>query len=969
MMYEGLQMDIFINQMKKLLSSIVVKRSVEAKRYDTASITRAADEYLMVRGGLDEFTSYVNFDVEVYESLGISGALMSAYMEDKEKIPYALRGAIVRAQRQFILSNYVEKNDYYRCLAGLPDMKDKDFLYAPANRYDIPTNVPVHQLNISEISRLQTSGMLAKMIKDNPTKNYLRHLGSDSISYYDARRALNYEILFIGTTNPENIGLDFKKFYAMAREYFMSSLYNPNLQMTYKYYDNFIGFSIIVMAIERLFCSVFKQGITRDFYDTQLIRYLFDSYSIPYLEELTLSQMKLLAKNLNIFLNLKSSNKVIFDIVKIFGFSNIDIYKYFLVKTPKIDSVTKLPIQATKKVLGMDGTMVEKPDYDRMFDLYFQKVNLKADDTSAAMEDKAERVSYHTLVDGDIYWVDDEEVRTKMYEAKYNYIETKYLSMDVIFRLTEIMYEICHTFRMIIDNRDEFAKVTVHLPRISNKNHDLFSVVVFICAAFCKKYRFKGEIPLNPTGITTVLGFNFKRDLPKLAREIEADKNLDNSMIRYLINTGVNNARDVDRIYRNIRDLKNFITSQAIKTTDIDVYHAYQKLYKSILVTEDIDKIYAKSDGVPAKTWGELLENINPELALFLSEIDGSDSANLDEVMRTCLYQIENLSEAFKYLHNAANSNTLFSALIRLITFFKSYTVDFAFAGVRYTFDDRYLNLIKILDEHNMEIHGEFSDNLHALYADVISRAEINLNESASFNMRDVVKSFRYVDSRTHLVLKDSAIKDGNLRTLIEKQVSSYLKFLYTDTLAEYNVKLSKEDRFHIREVARAFRYISAKTKMHIHDNLDDDHLIQNIIGAKSNLNMLYKDGLSEAKSSMEKFDKVVFKEILATMRYVPLKERLKVIDGLMKDKGISNEVLMSVSGYLHMVYGDIISKVSAKSNIQTRVVLGGTDSIDVTIKGKKSKVKLRDKLFIESTISPRTKLNIKTKVKTTYSA
>ena len=156
---------------------------------------------------------------------------------------------------------------------------------------------------------------------------------------------------------------------------------------------------------------------------------------------------------------------------------------------------------------------------------------------------------------------------------------------------------------------------------------------------------------------------------------------------------------------------------------------------------------------------------------------------------------------------------------------------------------------------------------------------------------------------------------------------------------------------------------------MHIHDNLDDDHLIQNIIGVKSNLNMLYKDGLSEAKSSMEKFDKVVFKEILATMRYVPLKERLKVIDGLMKDRGISNEVLMSVSGYLHMVYGDIISKVSAKSNIQTRVVLGGTDSIDVTIKGKKSKVKLRDKLFIESTVYPRTKLNIKSKVKTTYSA
>ena len=752
---------------------------------------------------MDDFSSYVNFYPEVYEAAGITGTLRSQYLADKDKIPYAIRDSIIRLQREYILNHYEEKNDYYRNLNGLPPYgtKPSEFIYVPENRYEIDSTTPIHLLDASNIARLRSSGLMKKIIAEHPGKDYLNHL-VNRIDVYTARKAMNYDLLYIDASNPENIGLEFRKFYSNAREYFMNAIYNTNLASSYKYYDNFIGFSIVIMAVQRLMGSVFQQGITRDFYDTQLIRYLFDSYSIPYIEEMTLDQMKILAKNLNIFLSIKSSTKVLFDLCSIFGFSNVNIYKYLLVKDHIRDAVTGQPVFADKTIAHEDGTYEVKPDYEKMFEVYFQKVNVKSRDVNTALEDKANKVSYNAMTSGDIYWVNDEKLREKIYEANLNHIESKYISMDIMFKITEMMYEICHTFRMIIDNNKEFRRIKISVPRLSSRQQDLYSIIIFLCAIWCKRYKFTGEIPLKPASIAYVYGFNFHTDLQKIINDIYESKYIDKSVVKYLINFTVTSNRDVDRIYGNIKDLKDFIVEQMAETKDIEVYRAYKALYNSVLVVEDKKEVYQKTDGTYAQTWIELLESVNPELYTFLDLYDMSDDKAVVALMEHILYRLEDLSSRFKYLHTAVESNALFSVLIKLVKFFKSYTVDLSAAGILYLFDDRYFNMLKILDGISFDVEKPLETHLKALYMDMIESMRIKIPKEDKLKLYDwyLMYVLKFVDE--YIPLRDKlnlteVLADVN-SSILDQYADNYDEVI--DVICKESIRLDQKMDTFIKE-------------------------------------------------------------------------------------------------------------------------------------------------------------------------
>lgn len=789
-MYEGLQMDIFIKELKLLLDSVVIKRNKLADTYETLEMTKNAGMYLMVVEGMDDFTSYVNFDSDVYTAAGVSDVLKSEYMADKTKIPYGLRDALVTLERQYILTNYVEKNNYYRMLNGLPDYGDTDYVYVPTNDYDISTTVPIHQLDTTNMARLMNSGLLTSIIAANPTKTYLNYIGDYSITIYKSRKALNYELLYCITTDPDNITADFKKFYTNAREYYMNAIYNTNLATTYTYYDNFIGFCIIIMSIQRLCASIFKQGITRDFYDTQLIRYLFDSYNIPYIEEMTLDQMKTMAKNLNIFLSMKSTTKVLFDLCSIFGFTNVNIYKYLLVRDHVTDSVTGKPIFPTKTTANGDGTFTTGPDYASMYDIYFQKVDVETTDLATALEDKTNKVDYSAMITNDIYWVDDDDLREKIYTAKYNHIESKYISMDIMFKITAMMYEICHTFRMIIDHHSEFSKVTISVPKISTKQQDLFTLIIFLCSMFCKRFGFTGEIPLKPASIAYVYGFNFNADLTKIITDIYASKYIDSAVVKYLINFTVNSSKDVDRIYSNIKALKDFIVEQMASTKDINVYRAYEALYKSVLVVQDKDTIYTKTDGTLATTYIDMLKDLSPELYTYLSDFDTTNDNNVTEIMEHVLYKLEALSSQYQYLHTAVESNALFTVLIRLVKLFKSYTVDLTSAGILYLFDDRYFNMLKVLDGiHAIETKMCVEDKIKAIYMDVISTMSITIPEEDKITILNKITYFVKSYVKDKIDLSDDYFITSNMK------VKSKFLSQYADDF-DLTVMIPEEEKY-----------------------------------------------------------------------------------------------------------------------------------------------------------------------------
>ena len=740
-------MSNFVSQVKTLITSLVVKRDKAAKYYDNdLEIRKVADRYINTIDYGDNWDMYVRFDYDVMEAAGLDSNLLNWYYEDKSRIPRQLRQKVVNLQKQKVIDSYEEKNDYYRMLYGLPpiaDIENKNYIYVPANEYGVPTNVPVHELDSENIAIIQATDILDQIIDANPTKGFLNYLGSNRISIYTARKANNFEILAIRNTQQidELIIRDFEIMYAKARNYFMIAVYNSVYATNFEWYDEFIGFSILVMAVQRLISNIYKQGLTRDFYDLELIRYLFKSYSVPYIEEMDISYQINLAKNLNYLLQYKATDKVLYDVANLLGFYDIHIYKYYLVKSHRLDA-------ENKPIFRYDES--GKPLYDQMYNFHFQQVELTEDDINTALTDDRKQYDYNTITGEDPYWVEDDELKNKLYETNFNNIISKYMSLDIAYKIVEMVYEVAHTVRMVIDNQRDYKNIKISIPKISNNELNMFDLIIFLCAVGARKLNLNGNVPLKPYQIASVYGFNFKANIQDIIDSIhnqEGDySKVSPDLIQYMMNMRAFSLADVDRMYSNIKDLRTMITEYLFTTKDKESYYQYLHLYKSILLSEDVAELYKDTNGNIRDTYESLLENINPELyTLLLSMIDEEDRNKgiWDEYIDEIYLKLGSLSDAYKYLPTINKNESMFEFVLKLIRFFKSYTVDFVNSGIQYFLDDRYLMGLKLIDDLKMgDVDWKLNDNLFVKnnsYIDLLDKILSQISIKDTLNLRELI--------------------------------------------------------------------------------------------------------------------------------------------------------------------------------------------------------------------------------------
>ena len=764
-------MSNFVSQVKTLITSLVVKRDKAAKYYDNdLEIRKAADRYINTIDYGDNWDMYVRFDYDVMEAAGLDSNLLNWYYEDKSRIPRQLRQKVVNLQRQKVIDSYEEKNDYYRMLYGLPPMADienKNYIYVPANEYGVPTNVPVHELDSESIAIIQATDILDQIIDANPTKGFLNYLGSNRISIYTARKANNFEILAIRNTQQidELIIRDFEIMYAKARNYFMIAVYNSVYATNFEWYDEFIGFSILVMAVQRLISNIYKQGLTRDFYDLELIRYLFKSYSVPYIEEMDISYQINLAKNLNYLLQYKATDKVLYDVANLLGFYDIHIYKYYLVKSHRLDA-------ENKPIFRYDES--GKPLYDQMYNFHFQQVELTEDDINTALTDDRKQYDYNTITGEDPYWVEDDELKNKLYETNFNNIISKYMSLDIAYKIVEMVYEVAHTVRMVIDDQRDYKNIKISIPKISNNELNMFDLIIFLCAVGARKLNLNGNVPLKPYQIASVYGFNFKANIQDIIDSIhnqEGDySKVSPDLIQYMMNMRAFSLADVDRMYSNIKDLRTMITEYLFTTKDKESYYQYLHLYKSILLSEDVAELYKDTNGNIRDTYESLLENINPELyTLLLSMIDEEDRNKgiWDEYIDEIYLKLGSLSDAYKYLPTINKNESMFEFVLKLIRFFKSYTVDFVNSGIQYFLDDRYLMGLKLIDDLKMgDVDWKLNDNLFVKnnsYIDLLDKILSQISIKDTLNLRELIfpRANYWVKDREILYDKGLSINIG----------------------------------------------------------------------------------------------------------------------------------------------------------------------------------------------------------------
>ena len=180
----------------KIIKSITIKYNYIAENNETLESQLSADEYLDALEGKTTFDSYIDYSYDEMVSVGITDndIIVSVLNGDISVVPDMYKEPLYNLRVKRILDNYVEQNNYYRMLNGLPDLSDNTFYYitdSMAENFGIDKNIPVHMIQDYYnkihagdgdyyISLVEGAGYIDSLYAANPTKEYLRFVGTNN---------------------------------------------------------------------------------------------------------------------------------------------------------------------------------------------------------------------------------------------------------------------------------------------------------------------------------------------------------------------------------------------------------------------------------------------------------------------------------------------------------------------------------------------------------------------------------------------------------------------------------------------------------------------------------------------------------------------------------------------------------------------------------------------------------------------
>ena len=957
------QVEYMLNDLRAMTDNVIVKLSHKAEQYETADIKREADRFIAASLERDTFNSYRSYPMDVLAKAGISNLNeLVEYSSNRQLIPNNKRKDVLKAMRQTVIDEYVEQNDYYRELIGMPPLNtpEEEWIYlteAEMQHYEIDEVRPIHDYPREIIIKLER-GLIPQLIELHPEKTYLQHMGSKSVNLVRARQAKNFEIIFT------DINLDiifmraFFETYDFAREYFMNIIYNKAFKERYDLYDNYIGMHIMIMTVQRLIVDTIKIGIDRDFYDIISVQKLFNVYGIPFFEDLPLDYQRTIVKNVNMLIRSKSTDRVLYDIANTLFYERVRIYKYYLVRERKFDDngepvfeykeeilddppekfylkssnkktyelavrgdrfkTIEVPVdyapesiytkdKATgevyrlymiddrmyaelsesrdqiceeilmfnevndKYILSIDKDKLRTDytpyatktvfDYEKMFEVYFQATDIMERNVISTLETKYNRYHYKEVVEDDVYWWETEELKKELYERDYNFIDTKYISVTVMQNLTKMLYETAYFLNLIVDHKNtdnpieqrilnadnmKFGTDYLYLDsdRFSNTPVSIFDAVMILCALVSKKNGMKGNIIVkSPSQILSVLGFNFEANFDLIRENIKKYKRVfkNQEILKYLDLLDIRTVEDIDTLYNNFKNFAEFCADMVYRTTDINEYKAYKELYKVFTVREDTTELFKMSNGEVANTY---LEYLYDKLPIIAGMIDDMHKDKTGIYIEHVIGKLNELIPEIEYLNtmNGTNNNIV-QAIIGLINFFKSYTIDMRTLNIMYMFDNRMLNKIYMIDDPRLFVRLYPREALPT-YQDMI-KPTVTFDKYDNLIIYDPAAMFNKLLNKDYVGQYDEIEQLLNQFTLLDN-----IQLDYKDTMELINKLLAKE----IVDLRELYNYEST---IHHKDKFEVQHIVtlSMLLSIMDKLELDYKDIISEIRSITTKYD------------------------------------------------------------------------------------------------------------------
>lgn len=649
--------------------------------------------------------------------------------------------------------HYIERNEYYRKLAGYPPiptieeyMQYNMYTASGDGAYQYHVQMTQDQINhIKEVTGIVDSSeycrgyinmitnekIIAEIEKEGIIEafkaehygdrhyDYLNYLGKGrSLPVAHTRSASKFQLLFI----PELPDIDYndikQKFeilYEKNRLYVMACVYSDAMAIGNTYYDKFIIILLKIMTMMDMITDVFDYLIHKDIFDSRTIRYLFESYGVDYYSEIPTKYQIRMIKNMNNLLKYKSTNQNIVDICNLFGFDDITVFKYYLLKIRESED----------DILDPDGN----PDPTQMYSLKFLKVPIEETSYTKYINDVGHIVDYDTVTYPDPYWVgmhDDlgvidankerDRMRNDILRQDFSCEPTKYLSIDSTEDVAKLAADLCYFYNMLFDNKIENFGIKV--PILSDKEiriGDLFSYIIALGYVYNDKEDDITQLDLEKG--MYLYGFNFDTDIDVFIHQYfrdhptaEFDEDLEwfeetARRFKGITGSSIESYEVFREIYTNNRHLYDDIVEGMNSTDNYRVYSAYKAIHDAFLTRKfSIEYFEIKDEsGIviqTPETYTEYLEikgydTLTRKLAQYKNMTNteqkqaniASDFEEIISCVETFMHDDSEFNNIWSIVPTRS-ANFLVSCLTKVISFFKSYKTQIVSMNAIFKIDD-----------------------------------------------------------------------------------------------------------------------------------------------------------------------------------------------------------------------------------------------------------------------------------------
>ena len=365
-------MDLLIKNLKILTYNSVVKDQDAADRAETVESANNAD---VLRACIENKVSLSLFEdipEEFMYQVGLSERVINLYKKfdhEQEFIPkddglyVNYRRDLVNLLRPWFINNYVEKNEYYRMIAGLPPLDDwgipmRDYEYLLPEGFTYNGEF-LHEIGYENCRVLEREGILDIIKAEYPDAKYLDYI-TCGIDIYEARLKQDFQLLYVPDEDVNDVVRDkFMSKFMTRRRFVMKSLYNSVMREYSPYYHKVMIVFLLIMTLCDMVSDVHDHIIRKDILDRRCIQYLYAMYGVPYYRNIPFKYHERVCRNLFQLVTSKSSPTDVFNLLDIFNAKDVNIYKWYLMKVRKFDEWGDFKYSSNRALMCDKNTVVE----------------------------------------------------------------------------------------------------------------------------------------------------------------------------------------------------------------------------------------------------------------------------------------------------------------------------------------------------------------------------------------------------------------------------------------------------------------------------------------------------------------------------------------------------------------------------------------------------------------------------------